>query len=95
MGFSGRRISVSCKSGGWNSHQERDTGRKEDIKVLWDALKWSIEVEEPGDDLESRSEVLHKYDDDAGWARLSNIMDLSLEEWLAQVDVAEDDQEVG
>ena len=72
-----------------------DSGRKEDIKVLWDALKWSIEVEEPGDDLESRSEVLHKYDDDAGWARLSNIMDLSLEEWLAQVDVAEDDQEVG
>ena len=72
-----------------------DSGRKEDIKVLWDALKWSIEVEEPGDDLESRSEVLHKYDDDAGWARLSDIMDLSLEEWLAQVDVAEDDQEVG
>ena len=47
------------------------------------------------DDLESKSEVLHKYDDDAGWPWLSNIMDLSLEEWLAQVDVAEDDQEVG
>lgn len=73
------------------------SGRHEDIKVLWDALKWSIEVEEPGEALELRSEVLYKYDGEAGCARLFKIMDISLEEWLAQVEVAneQEDQEVG
>lgn len=72
-----------------------DGAKKEDLRVLWDALKpdgflvvgtelvGGIEVEEH----------LHKQDGDAEWTRLCKIKDLSRDEWITEVEAGIEDEE--
>ena len=73
-----------------------ESGRKEDLRVLWDALKpdGRLEVEL---EVEGRwvfvNELLEKSDGEAAWTRLCQIKDLSIEEWVAQYEESDGDAE--
>ena len=74
--------------GALTGKESLDGGRKEDLRVLWDALMPTgiLDLLTEWDWLE---EELYKEDAEAAWIRLCEIRDLSKEEWVAQLEEAE------
>ena len=67
------------------SKEALDGGRKEDVRVIWDAIRpsgfWSmIHYTEPGGPCEN----MRKDDGDAAWERLEHVVDVTIEEWRAE-----------
>ena len=73
-----------------------EDGSKEDLRVLWEALRPNgcvhVQAREENGILE---EPLDKEDGEAAWIRLCQIKDLSVEEWVAQVEEVEGGDEEG
>jgi len=67
------------------SKEALDGGRKEDVRVIWEAIKpsgfWSMmHYTEPV----GACENIRKEDEDAAWERLEHVLDVSIEEWRAE-----------
>ena len=73
-----------------------ENGRKEDLRVLWDALKpdgrLEVELEKEGQWLFA-NEVLEREDGEGAWTRLCQIKNLSKEEWVAQYEESDGEDE--
>ena len=67
-----------------------DEARKEDIRVVWDALEtgrvW-VDLDHEKDE----EEEIEKTEGEAGWNRLVQIMEMSKDEWAAQFEKEEDE----
>ena len=67
-----------------------DEARKEDIRVVWDALEtgrvW-VDLDPEKDE----EEEIEKTEGEAGWSRLVQIMEMSKDEWAAQFEKEEDE----
>ena len=69
-----------------------DEAKKEDIRVMWDAVKPSGWVCVELDPKKYNHEEVEKTEGEAGWTRLrlTQIMEMSKEEWAAQFEELED-----
>ena len=80
----------------FTSKEPLESGRKEDLRVLWDALKpdgrLEVELEVEGHWV-FVNELLEKSDGEAAWTRLCQSKDLSKEEWVAQYEESDGDAE--
>ena len=71
-----------------------DNGSKEDLRVLWEALRPNGCVHvQAREEWMFPIELLQKEDGEAALIRLCQIKDLNIEEWIAQIEETEGDEE--
>ena len=76
-----------------------DEASKEDMRVLWDALKTDGEFEvgllEEDDTVRRTGEIVSKEEGEDDWTRLTEIMEMNKEEWIVRFEAEAEEEEEG
>ena len=76
-----------------------DEASKEDMRVLWDALKTDGELEvgllEEDDTVRRTGEIVSKEEGEDDWTRLTEIMEMNKEEWIVRFEAEAEEEEEG